>query len=80
MSTSTLGGGGEAVGGFAQPSGFQLAWVDATSIALKSRLGTRTHPIVNTAMMGALARMLGMPPMEAVALESSPPGRAINYD
>jgi pyruvate ferredoxin oxidoreductase gamma subunit/2-oxoisovalerate ferredoxin oxidoreductase gamma subunit len=48
-------------------AGFQLAWVDATSIALKNRLGTRTHPIVNTAMMGALARVLGMPPMEAVA-------------
>ena len=48
-------------------SGFQLAWVDATSIALKNRLGTRTHPIVNTAMMGALARVLEMPPMEAVA-------------
>ncbi len=48
-------------------AGFQLAWVDATSIALENRLGTRTHPIVNTAMMGALARVLGMPPMVAVA-------------
>jgi pyruvate ferredoxin oxidoreductase gamma subunit/2-oxoisovalerate ferredoxin oxidoreductase gamma subunit len=48
-------------------AGFQFAWVDATSIAINNRLGTRTHPIVNTAMMGALARVLGMPPMEAVA-------------
>lgn len=48
-------------------SGFRLAYVDATRIALKHRLGTRTHPIVNTAMMGALARMLEMPPLDAIA-------------
>lgn len=48
-------------------SGFRLALVDATRIALKHELGTRTHPIVNTAVMGAFAKMLGMPPMEAVA-------------
>jgi len=46
--------------------GFRLAWVDATRVALRHQLGSRTHPIVNTAMMGALARMLGIPPMEAV--------------
>jgi pyruvate ferredoxin oxidoreductase gamma subunit/2-oxoisovalerate ferredoxin oxidoreductase gamma subunit len=49
-------------------SGCQLAFVDATRIALKHQLGTRTHPIVNTAIMGALARVLGMPPMEAIAM------------
>jgi pyruvate ferredoxin oxidoreductase gamma subunit/2-oxoisovalerate ferredoxin oxidoreductase gamma subunit len=48
-------------------SGYRLALVDATRIALKHELGTRTHPIVNTAVMGALARMLGMPTMDAVA-------------
>jgi 2-oxoacid:acceptor oxidoreductase gamma subunit (pyruvate/2-ketoisovalerate family) len=48
-------------------SGFQLAYVDATRIALKHQLGTRTHPIVNTAIMGALARVLGVPPMTAIA-------------
>lgn len=46
--------------------GLRLAYVDATRIALEHQLGTRTHPIVNTAMMGAFARMLGTPPMEAV--------------
>jgi pyruvate ferredoxin oxidoreductase gamma subunit/2-oxoisovalerate ferredoxin oxidoreductase gamma subunit len=46
--------------------GFRLAWVDATRIAMKHHLGSRTHPIVNTAMMGAFARMLAIPPMEAV--------------
>lgn len=45
---------------------FRLATVDATRIALKHALGTRTHPIVNTAMMGAFARVLGEPPLEAV--------------
>ncbi len=48
-------------------SNFRLAWVDATEIALKHQLGTRTHPIVNTAISGAFARILGAPPIEAVA-------------
>ena len=42
--------------------------MDANQIALTHRLGTRTHPIVNTSMMGAFARMLGMPPLEAIAV------------
>ena len=47
--------------------GFRLAFVDATRIALEHRLGTRTHPIVNTAITGALARILGAPPLTAIA-------------
>lgn len=47
-------------------AGFQLAHVDANQIALNHRLGTRTHPIVNTAMIGAFSRMLEMPPLEAI--------------
>jgi pyruvate ferredoxin oxidoreductase gamma subunit/2-oxoisovalerate ferredoxin oxidoreductase gamma subunit len=47
-------------------SDFRLAFVDATEIALRHELGTRTHPIVNTAM-GAFARIIGAPPMDAVA-------------
>ena len=54
-------------------AGYKLAIVDATRIALSHELGTRTHPIVNTAMMGAFSRMLGMPPLEAI-------GRAIKED
>ena len=46
--------------------GFRLATVDATQIADDHGLGTRTHPIVNTAMIGAFARVLGMPPIEAI--------------
>ncbi len=45
---------------------YRLAFVDATHIALKNHLGTRTHPIVNTAMIGGLARVLGMPAMAAI--------------
>lgn len=48
-------------------SGFRLATVDATRIALNHGLGTRTHPIVNTAIVGAFARMMETPPMEAIA-------------
>ena len=56
-------------------SGFHLAFVDATRIALKHQLGTRTHPIVNTAVLGAFARVLGMPPLEAIvrAIEEEVP-------
>jgi 2-oxoacid:acceptor oxidoreductase gamma subunit (pyruvate/2-ketoisovalerate family) len=46
---------------------FRLAFVDATRIALQRHLGTRTHPIVNTAITGALARILGIPPLDAIA-------------
>ena len=44
-------------------SGFHLACVDATGIAIRNRLGTPTHPIINTAMIGAFTRMLEMPPL-----------------
>ena len=47
-------------------SGFRLATVDATRIAMDQGLGTQTHPMVNTAMMGALARILEMPSIDAV--------------
>lgn len=47
-------------------AGYKAAMVDAAGIALNHRLGTRTHPIVNTAMMGAFARIMGMPPMDAI--------------
>jgi len=47
-------------------AGFRLATVDATRIARDNGLGTRTHPIVNTAMIGAVARILGIPPIGAI--------------
>ncbi|MEA3470385.1 MAG: 2-oxoacid:acceptor oxidoreductase family protein [Thermodesulfobacteriota bacterium] len=46
---------------------FRLAFVDASRIALDHQLGTRTHPIVNTSMIGAFARILEMPPIDSIA-------------
>lgn len=59
-------------------SGYRTAFVDATRIALRNRLGSRTHPIVNTAMMGAFSRILGAPPMDSVAkaIQEEIPDRA----
>ncbi len=48
-------------------SGYKLAFVDASQIALQNRLGTRTYPIVNTPILGSLARILGMPSMAAIS-------------
>lgn len=47
-------------------TGFRLAFVDAAQIAMNNQLGTRTNPIVNTAMIGAFARVIDMPSMAAV--------------
>jgi len=49
------------------PAGFRLACVDASRIAVDHGLGTRTHPMINTAMVGAFAGLMGMPPLEMIA-------------
>jgi len=41
--------------------GFRLAWVDASRIASDLHLGTRTLPMINTAMLGAFAGVMGYP-------------------
>ena len=46
---------------------FRFVCVDATRIAVRHGLGSRTHPIVNTAMCGALARVLETPPLEELS-------------
>ncbi len=46
---------------------FRFATVDAGSIALKHKLGSRTEPIVNTAILGAFARLTGIIGIEALA-------------
>lgn len=51
---------------FPRYSTFSLATVDAGRIALTHRLGSRTHPIVNTAILGAFARATGLVSLEAV--------------
>ena len=45
----------------------RLATVDATTIARDNNLGTRSVPIVNTALAGAVGRMLGFPLQEVSA-------------
>ena len=45
----------------------RLALVDATAIARDHGLGTRSVPIVNTALAGAVARILGFPLEEMLA-------------
>ena len=47
--------------------GFRLAWVDATRIAIDCDLGSRTHPIVNTAIIGAFAKMMDKPPLDTIS-------------
>ena len=47
-------------------SNFKTAYVDATGIAVKHKLGTRTHPILNTAMLGGLTKVLNLCSMHDV--------------
>lgn len=42
-------------------SGWRVACIDATAIAVANGLGTRAVPIVNTTMLGAVARALDLP-------------------
>jgi len=48
------------------PASIRRATVDATRIALAHGLGTPTAPIVNTAVLGALARATGVVSLDAV--------------
>jgi 2-oxoacid:acceptor oxidoreductase gamma subunit (pyruvate/2-ketoisovalerate family) len=50
----------EHYAGKSEFSAFRVATVDATSIALKHGLGSRSVPIVNTALAGATARLLDL--------------------
>jgi 2-oxoacid:acceptor oxidoreductase gamma subunit (pyruvate/2-ketoisovalerate family) len=56
---------------------FRLACVDASRIAREHGLGSRNQPITNTAMMGAFARVLGTPPLDALleAIEHEMPAK-----
>ncbi|GAB4265177.1 MAG: pyruvate/ketoisovalerate ferredoxin oxidoreductase subunit gamma [Deferrisomatales bacterium] len=45
---------------------FRVCTVDASRIAIRHRLGSRTHPIVNTAILGAFARATGLVSIDAV--------------
>ena len=49
--------------------------VDATNIAVENRLGSRTNPIVNTAILGAFSKVTGTVGMKAieVAIDETAP-------
>lgn len=51
---------------FGFPPEFNVACVDATSIAVNNRLGSRNAPIVNTAILGAFARATGIVSVSAI--------------
>lgn len=51
---------------FATFTTFRVATVPAGAIAAVHKLGTRTNPIVNTAILGAFARVTGFVSLEAV--------------
>ncbi len=64
-------------GQFPFPADFDVATVDASGIARRHKLGSRTEPIVNTAMLGAYARISGIVGIEALAetIRESIPGK-----
>ena len=53
---------------FPQLKDFRIATVDATSIALKNGLGSRTNPIVNTAILGAFSKATALVGIDSIAL------------
>jgi 2-oxoacid:acceptor oxidoreductase gamma subunit (pyruvate/2-ketoisovalerate family) len=51
------------------PGRYVVATCDATGIALKHGLGSRTTPIVNTAIVGAWAALTGIVSLDAIVRE-----------
>lgn len=60
---------------FEFPHDFSVATVDASSIALKHGLGTAQAPIVNTAILGAFAKLAGLVGLDSLlqAIEKGVP-------
>ncbi len=48
------------------PDRYKVVTVNATEIAIKHKLGTRATPIVNTAIVGAVVKLLGLAKIESV--------------
>jgi len=53
---------------FCELRGFRTATVDATSIAIENGLGSRTNPIVNTAILGSFSKVTGLVGIDSIAL------------
>ena len=47
---------------------FRIATVDATGIAIRNGLGSRTNPIVNTAILGAFSKVTELLRIDSIAL------------
>jgi len=61
---------------------FRVATIDASGIAIRHGLGTRTQPIVNTAIVGAFAAvfgLIGLETVEAAIDDEVPTKREANY-
>ncbi len=63
---------------FTKLAAFHVSTVDATAIAVRHGLGSRTQPIVNTAILGAFAAASGLVSLDAVceAIAGEVPFRA----
>jgi 2-oxoacid:acceptor oxidoreductase gamma subunit (pyruvate/2-ketoisovalerate family) len=62
---------------------FRVATIDASGIAIKHGLGTKTQPIVNTAIVGAFAAEFGLIGLESVKAaidDEVPVKREANYE
>ena len=59
------------------PFKFSIATVDASSIALRHGLGTPQAPLVNTVMLGAFSRVVGIVSLQAIldAIREEVPAR-----
>jgi 2-oxoacid:acceptor oxidoreductase gamma subunit (pyruvate/2-ketoisovalerate family) len=51
---------------FGLPETYRVATIDATGIAVEHGLGTKSIPVVNTAILGAFARWTGLVGIDAI--------------
>jgi 2-oxoacid:acceptor oxidoreductase gamma subunit (pyruvate/2-ketoisovalerate family) len=51
---------------FKDNKNFKFAYVDATSIAVRHGIGTKATPIVNTAILGSLVKVLNIVSMDSI--------------
>jgi 2-oxoacid:acceptor oxidoreductase gamma subunit (pyruvate/2-ketoisovalerate family) len=51
---------------FKFPSKFKVATINATEIAVRNKLGTLAAPIVNTAIVGAVVKIIGLTKIESL--------------
>jgi 2-oxoisovalerate ferredoxin oxidoreductase gamma subunit len=51
---------------FKYPARFRVATIDATEIAVKHKLGTLAAPIVNTAIVGAVTKILNLTRLDSL--------------